>query len=351
MCVFRFTIVNAMIHASETGDKEWQHALWSPSVFSFSQPVRHLGYCMKVARSFSSLTMTGTDRAEPIADAENGVTGWKLSTREHPELVVLKSDLVTGVRNLCADAQQLIGSFLGQLQTLAGDDVHGNILQQHIFRQEDDLESAISELPMAFFGRPVAFENGKSKIQFRTSVITPTLENLNKRKPRDVYGKMMGTTFFLSDNTTLDSCALAEAITAVLIHEKNDKPVQAQKVLKQFDDICAELLDIVLTLLQWSVRGRPREGDWCALRLGGTLVSGDGRLHPYCHVVAVLQLLVIVTVIRIERRGLKPTRMRRTTAAAAATARPHWNTCPKRSKPGAFACRNGALRKWNTICN
>ena len=136
---------------------------------------------MKIARSFASLTMTGTARAEPIADAENGVTGWKLSTREHPELVVLKSDLVTGVRDLCADAQQMIEGFLGRLQTLAGDNVHGNILQQHIFRQEEDLESAISELPRAFFGRPVAFENGKSCIQFWMSVKTPTLENLNKR--------------------------------------------------------------------------------------------------------------------------------------------------------------------------
>jgi hypothetical protein len=34
MCVFRFTIVNAMIHASETGDKEWKHVLWSPTVVS-----------------------------------------------------------------------------------------------------------------------------------------------------------------------------------------------------------------------------------------------------------------------------------------------------------------------------
>ena len=81
---------------------------------------------------------------------------------------------------------------------------------------------------------------------------------------------MMGTTFFLSDNTTLDSSALAEAITAVLIHEKNNEPVQAQEVLEQFDGICAELLIIVLTLVQWSVRGRPREADLNGAHCGST---------------------------------------------------------------------------------
>jgi hypothetical protein len=167
---------------------------------------------MKVARSFASLTMTGTARAEPIADAENGVTGWKLSTREHPELVVLKSDLVTGVRSLCADAQKMIEVFLGRLKTLARDNVYGGILQQHIFRQEADLESAISKLPMAFFGRAVAFENGKSSIQFTKHVLAGSLDNPLKRKKVGVYGKLMGTTFFLNDNTTLDSCSLSEAV-------------------------------------------------------------------------------------------------------------------------------------------
>jgi hypothetical protein len=273
MNVLRVTVAAAMVHASATNDHRMQKAIWSASLFSVSRPIRDLAYRSKIARMYASIITTGSTRAEAVVDKEQGVSGWKLETIENPDLFVHKSDLLSGVRKMCNDAQNSVRKMLLSLTELSGIPAFANVIQSQIFKDEPNLVSAMSELPMALFGRPIAFEDEQSRIDFVNLTRRPTLQHPFKRQATDVYAGTIGATFFLGNNGVLDSTTLAAAITAIFI-EKRDT-AEGGQFLKVFDALCADLLLTVLTLLQWSVRGRPRNCDLNVTNCGSTNAYGS----------------------------------------------------------------------------
>jgi hypothetical protein len=174
MFLLRLAFATAMVHADKTNSPKLRQALWSAAVFSYCQPVRDMAYRSKVCRYYAKIVTTGTARAEAVVDKEHGVTGWKISTAGNPQLVVHKSDLVSGVRKMVDDAQKIVKDVLKELTDLAADDTVGPILKRNIFETEPDLVAAMSYLPTSFFGRQVAFEDGKSRIDFQMVAAQPT---------------------------------------------------------------------------------------------------------------------------------------------------------------------------------
>jgi hypothetical protein len=282
MNVFRVTFAAAMVHAAETNDLQLQQVLWSPSVFSFSQPIRDLAYRSKIARCHAQHILTGTARAEPIVDKDKGVTGWKVSTRADSQPFLYKSDIVSGIRKMCDKGQELISKVLQELMGMAANIAIGDILKQHIFTQEVDLVSAMNNLPVAFFGQPVAFVDEQLCIEFQMQVARPTVQNPSKKLAAPVQGKIMGATFRLSEDCTVDSQDLVAAITAIIIHENDTAAVQ--QFTKIFDEVGRELLYIVLTLLQWSVRGKARQADINMAKCGSSNAYIDfSKPDFFCH--------------------------------------------------------------------
>ena len=149
MFLLRLTFATAMVHADKTSNPKLKQALWSAAVFSYCQPVRDLAYRSKVCRYYAKIVTTGTARAEAVVDKEHGVTGWKISTAGNPQLVVHKSDLVSGVRKMVDDAQTIVKGVLKELTDLAADDTVGPILKRNIFETEPNLVDAMSYLPTA----------------------------------------------------------------------------------------------------------------------------------------------------------------------------------------------------------
>ena len=133
----------------------------------------------------------------------------------------------------------------------------------------------------AFFGRQVAFEDGKSRIEFQKEEARPILGHLHQRKSFTVFGEIMGATFFMGDNSTLDSRKLAEALADVFSHEAM---LAQQPFTENFDKACSDLLHIVLTLLQWSVRGKPRASDMNVANCGSTNAYDNFvKSDSFCH--------------------------------------------------------------------
>jgi hypothetical protein len=179
------------------------------------------------------------------------------------------------------DAQTIVKGVLKELTDLAADDTVGPILKRNIFETEPNLVDAMSYLPTAFFGRQVAFEDGKSRIEFQKEEARPILGHLHQRKSFTVFGEIMGATFFMGDNSTLDSRKLAEALADVFSHEAM---LAQQPFTENFDKACSDLLHIVLTLLQWSVRGKPRASDMNVANCGSTNAYDNFvKSDSFCH--------------------------------------------------------------------
>ena len=272
--ILRVSFAAAMVHASQKNDRELQKVLWSASVFSKSKPIRDLAYRGKEARFYGQQIQTGTARAHPLSNEnDGGVYAWKISTEER-EVTVSKAQITTGIHTLVGEVELEMKQFFKALGAGTVSERRKEIFTRHTLPFDDPI--FVSQLTTAMFGRPVYFTSDGSRISFDTTVGVPTANNPNKRQSVEVYATTLGCDFALADGRMISSASLVEALVEVLA--LGDESAAVRKLL---DTVSWQILVRILGLTKTSTRGQPRNQDLNGMHCGFTNAYQSHNLSDF----------------------------------------------------------------------